>query len=351
MQVRNWYATPRCGVGVQVAEAKSGADCGATSAGSNKTLFTSQRFQRDAAACEAPFVLHSHHYASLILPSPDTPQPEARTTMHKSRYAPKTPLEQLKQSNDEKRKNDKEKANKLMVRLQWKATVLLYGSYAKAMSVLQECEQQNGYDAAQREFLKQAESMFKLDFFEFYTFLERFLTHCLAAVGVSVSGSLPPQNFNALRFITNPDLHRNGPLATHAFHANLLEALDDEKCPLHTALGTHDARIQLGLAKDYRNAWKDADGKEGTANGHISKEASRKSVTLPELELEAMLNAIIPACDLANRIVQAYGGTSVDIKSLSSRDFEPATHAHSTTTTNDVPFEYMDVAMDAMELD
>ena len=271
--------------------------------------------------------------------------------MHKSRYAPKTPLEQLKQSNAEKLKNDKDKANKLMVRLQWKATVLLYGSYAKAMSVLHECEQQNGYDAAQREFLEQAESMFKLDFFEFYTFLERFLIHCLAVVGVSVSGSLPQENFNALRFITNPDLHRTRPLATHAFHANLLEALDDEKCPLYAALGTHDARIQLGLAKDYRNAWKDADGKGGTANGHISKDGSPKSVTLPELELEAMLNTIVPACDHANRIVQAYGGTSIDVKSLSSRDFEPTTHAYDARITSDVPFEYMDVAMDAMELD
>lgn len=271
--------------------------------------------------------------------------------MNTSKFAPKTPLEQLRQSKAEKLKNDKDKANKLMVRLQWKATVLLYGSYAKAMDVLQECEQHHGYDESQREFLKQAESMFKLDFFEFYTFLERFLTHCLAAVGVSVSGNLPRENFNALRYITNPDLHRTRPLATHAFHANLLEALDDEKCPLHAALGTQAARIQLGLAKDYRNAWKDADGKGGTANGHTNKEGSPRIVTLTELELEAMLETIVPACDHANRIVQAYGGTSVDVKSLSSRDFEPAAHAHDAMIMIDVPFEYMDVAMDAMELD
>lgn len=271
--------------------------------------------------------------------------------MNASRYAPKTPLEQLKQSKAEKLKNNKDKANKLMVRLQWKATVLLYGSYAKAMSVLQECEQHSGYDESQRKFLKQAESMFKLDFFEFYTFLERFLTHCLASVGVNVSGNLPRENFNALRYITNPDLHRTRPLATHAFHANLLEALDDENCPLHVALGTQAARIQLGLAKDYRNAWKDADAKGESANGYIDKEGPSKSVTLPELELEAMLNTIVPACERANTIVQAYEGTSIDVKSLSSRDFEPAIHANDAMTTSDVPFEYMDVAMDAMEVD
>jgi hypothetical protein len=271
--------------------------------------------------------------------------------MNASRYAPKTPLEQLKQSKAEKLRNDKDKADKLMIRLQWKATMLLYGSYERAMKLLQDCEQHNGHDESQRDLFKEAESMFKLDFFEFYTFLERFLTHCLAAVGVSVSGNLPRENFNALRYITNPDLHRTRPLATHAFHANLLEALDDEECPLNAALGTQAARIQLGLAKDYRNAWKDADGTGGTANGHISREGSPKSVTLPELKLEAMLETIVRACKDANTIVQGYGGTGVDVRSLSSRDFEPATHAYDAVITNDVPFEYMDVATDEMELD
>jgi hypothetical protein len=36
---------------------------------------------------------------------------------------------------------------------------------------------------------------------------------------------------------------------------------------------------------------------------------------------------------------------------LSSRDSEPATHAYDAVITNDVPFEYMDVATDEMELD
>lgn len=267
--------------------------------------------------------------------------------MNSSRYAPKTPLEQLKQSKAEKLKNDKDKAEKLMDRLRWKAEVLC-GSYDKAINNLQASEL---HDGPENEFKKKAESMFKLDFFEFYTFLERYLTHCLASVGVSVSGNLPRENFNALRYITNPDLHRTRPLATHAFHANLLEALDDEKCPLHPAFGTQAARIQLSLAKDYRNAWKEADGKRGSTNGYMNREGSPKSVSLPEFELVAMLETIIEACDNANTIVQAYGGTSIDVKSLSSRDFEPATHSHDAMVTSDVPFEYMDVATDEMELD
>jgi hypothetical protein len=74
---------------------------------------------------------------------------------------------------------------------------------------------------------KQAESMFKVDFFEFYTLLERYISTSLEIMGVQVSGTAPRTNVNALKYITNPDLHRTRPRALHAFHANLLDALDD----------------------------------------------------------------------------------------------------------------------------
>lgn len=267
--------------------------------------------------------------------------------MKTSRFAPKTPLEQLNQSKAEKLQNDKDKAARLMGRLRWKAELLMV-SYFKAMEILQAWEQHNEHDESHKGLARQAESMFKIDFFEFYTFLERFITLCLATLGVSVSASVPRENFNALRYITNPDLQRTRPLASHAFHANLLEALDDEKCPLHDSLGAQDARVQLGLAKDYRNAWKDADEKEGTTNGHADNEGSPKNVKLPELGLEAMLRTLIVGCAHANDVVQAYGGTHVDGSSLSSKDFEPSTHAYDAMVMSDVPYEYMD---DAMQLD
>ncbi|KAF1931931.1 uncharacterized protein M421DRAFT_98964 [Didymella exigua CBS 183.55] len=267
--------------------------------------------------------------------------------MKTSKFAPRTPLEQLKQSKAEKLKNDKDKATRLMGRLRWKAELLMV-SYFKAMEILQSFEQHNGHDESHRGLARQAESMFKIDFFEFYTFLERFITICLAAVGVSVSGSVPLENFNALRYITNPDLHRTRPQASHAFHANLLEALDDEKCPLHSSLGTQDARIQLGLAKDYRNAWKDADEQDGTTNGYTDNGVATKNVKLASFELGAMLRTLIIGCQHANDVVQAYGGAIVDVSSLSSIDFEPATHAHDAIVMSNVPYEYMD---DAMELD
>jgi hypothetical protein len=52
---------------------------------------------------------------------------------------------------------------------------------------------------------KQAESMFKVDFFEFYTLLERYISTSLEIMGVQVSGTAPRTNVNALKYITNPE--------------------------------------------------------------------------------------------------------------------------------------------------
>lgn len=266
--------------------------------------------------------------------------------MKTSRFAPKTPLEQLKHSKAERLTQDKEKATRLMSRLRWKAELLMT-SYFKAMEILQACHEHNGHDDMHKGLARQAESMFKIDFFEFYTFLERYITTCLTILGISVSASAPRENFNALRYITNPDLQRTRPLASHAFHANLLEALDDEKCPLHNALGSQDVRIQLGLAKDYRNAWKDA-GEAEPHNKDSEHEGSAKNVKLPDLGLEAMLRALVTGCGHANDIVQAYASDDLNGSGLSSRDFEPPAHTSNGMVIDDTPFEFMD---DAMELD
>lgn len=264
--------------------------------------------------------------------------------MKTSRFAPKTPLEQLKQSKAQKLTQDKDRVTRLLGRLRWKAELLML-SYFKALEIHQACQQQNGHDASHKHLAKQAESMFKIDFFEFYTFLERYITACLAILGINVSGSIPRENFNSLRYITNPDLQRTRPLASHAFHANLLEALDDVNCPLHEAMGSQDVRIQLGLAKDYRNAWKGADEKAGSST---DQEDSGKNITLSELGLETMLRTLIIGCGHAHEIVQAYAGADVNGGALSSRDFEPPAHNSNGMVMNDTPFEYMD---DAMELD
>jgi hypothetical protein len=194
---------------------------------------------------------------------------------------------------------------------------------------------------------KQAESMFKVDFFEFYTLLERYISTSLEIMGVHVSGTAPRTNVNALKYITNPDLHRTRPRALHAFHANLLDALDDPNCPLHVSLGNQDVRIQLGIAKDYRNAWKDADEKVSKTNGHNKDDESRKNVRLQDLDLDNMLRYLLAGCEHAHSIVQER--PNVDPNSFTSRDFEQQAQQQSTSNSlemEDVPFEYMDDAMD-----
>ena len=296
--------------------------------------------------------------------------------MNTSKYAPKTPAESLAQSKAEKLKKDKDRVTRLLGRLRWKAEMLMV-SYMRTMEIVHAAAQQHDHNASLSSssqhalgsgassvqtprrsqcrtchstnlYQKQAESMFKVDFFEFYTLLERYMTDCLAIFGFRVSASIPHQNFNALRYETNPDLHRTRPMASHAFHANLLEALDDEKCPLAGSLGLQDVRVQLGIAKEYRNAWKDADSKITTslANGGSESESSRKNIRLEDLQLEHMLRNIIGGCDLAHAVVQEYSHDSGNGVVTSSRDFEPKTYGFSSMEIEDMPYEYMDDAMD-----
>ncbi|KAL1593923.1 hypothetical protein SLS60_010656 [Paraconiothyrium brasiliense] len=202
---------------------------------------------------------------------------------------------------------------------------------------------------------KQAESMFKVDFFEFYTLLERYISTSLEIMGVHVSGiaTQARSNVNALKYITNPDLHRTRPRAVHAFHANLLEALDDPTCPLHVSLGNQDVRIQLGIAKDYRNAWKDAGEKVTKTDGYDQDEGPEKNVRLQDLELDTMLRYLLAACEHAHVTVEERPDANPN--DFTSRDFEQQAQPQNTSNIlemegvlemEDVPFEYMDDAMD-----
>jgi len=281
--------------------------------------------------------------------------------MKTSKYAPKTPAESLAQSKADKLKQDKDRVTRLLGRLRWKAE-MLWVSYNRTMEIVQAAAHQQSQYQPQHTMgsgassvsghqsrhsshrktnlaQKQAESMFKVDFFEFYTLLERYITDCLAIFGISVSASVPRQNFNALRYEINPDLHRTRPMASHAFHANLLEALDDDKCPLAGSLGLQDVRVQLGIAKEYRNAWKDADAKASLLNGDNAK------MQLQDLQLELMLHNIVSGCILAHGAVQEHDTVSAG-QVLTSRDFEPKTYGYTSMEIEDTPFEYMDDAMD-----
>jgi hypothetical protein len=280
--------------------------------------------------------------------------------MKTSKHAPKTPAESFARSKAEKLKRDKDRVTRLLGRLRWKAEMLMV-SAQRTMEIVQAAAQQDGYQSQysvqsgassvsghRSQYFqetkyeqKQAVSMFKVDFFEFYTLLERYITDCLAIFGVSVSASVPRQNFNALRYETNPDLHRTRPMASHAFHANLLEALDDEKCPLAGSLGLQEVRVQLGIAKEYRNAWKEADSQSNIMNGD-----SGAKMQLQDLQLEHMLRNIIGGCHLAHGVVQSHDSATTNSNGPTSRDFEPKTYGYTSMDIEDTPFEYMDDAMD-----
>ncbi|KAF1916051.1 hypothetical protein BDU57DRAFT_496197 [Ampelomyces quisqualis] len=267
--------------------------------------------------------------------------------MKTSKYAPKTPAETLAQSRTEKLRQDKDKTTRLLGRLRWKAD-LLYLSYFKALEIVRACDAQNGGNQGTES--KHAESMFKVDFFEFYTLLERYITACLCILGITVSGVAPSTNVNALRYLTNSDLHKTRPIASHAFHANLIEALDDEKCPLHASFGVHNIRAELGLAKDFRNAWKDADERVIASKWNNEKDSSRRNITLHDSQLKQMLHALLSGCEHAHGVVQQYTTVPMNSSGFSRRDFEsmPQSQGNYSLASEETPFESME---DAMELD
>ncbi|KAH8754808.1 hypothetical protein F5883DRAFT_687692 [Diaporthe sp. PMI_573] len=105
----------------------------------------------------------------------------------------------------------------------------------------------------------EAELMFKLDFFEYYMLLERALVHLMGVFGVKITGAFTAASRSGT---TGRTTNGNGTAgqhqSDHRFHANVLEALDDPRNPLHPVLGAGDARYALARAKELRNRWKNA---------------------------------------------------------------------------------------------
>jgi len=199
--------------------------------------------------------------------------------------------------------DDKDKVFRLLRRLYWKAEALCC-SWKRAIDVLK-CNDADSKSAQHHSTILAyntgkdgdiVQTMFKLDFFEFYVLLERYIVLCLEICGVRVSrGDLTGGKSSTPSASVST-------FSSHRFHANLLFALDQPDCPLHEALGQQDVRIHLGQAKEYRNRWKDADEQveDNGCNGHngVSKSA------LQELELPVMLRTILDGLDKARKIVE-----------------------------------------------
>lgn len=92
-----------------------------------------------------------------------------------------------------------------------------------------------------------AERNFKVDFHEFYVWIEQAVVLLLKVFGTSVERGTGPA----------------GAAGHHAYHHNVLRALDDAAHPLHCTLGRGDVNHALWKAKELRNRWKDAaEGRE-----------------------------------------------------------------------------------------
>lgn len=115
--------------------------------------------------------------------------------------------------------------------------------------------------------LQDAERNFKVDFHEFYVWIEQAVVLLLLVFGIAIHrGGGGGGAGTAEQSRGGVEETRRGGVgwaASHAYHHNVLKALDDEENPLHGTLGTGDVNHALWKAKELRNRWKDAaDGRE-----------------------------------------------------------------------------------------
>ncbi len=240
------------------------------------------------------------------------------------------------------------KHTKLLRRLKWKSHLLIV-SHQRVTQALQ-LSSPGIHDLGPNE----AETMFKLDFFEYYALLERVLLHLLGVFNVSVSpdvfrgsanGSAGPSRDaspNGGAIIGSSNFDRT--YYNHRFHANVLHALDQPSNPLHSVLGTGNVRRYLGIAKESRNRWKDAEEPESqvAVPGDGSLKHQRM---LKEVDLEAMLACILEALDKAQGTAEEQvrnGGHRTD-GVIGLQEMREAMMEHN---MDDAPMEAMPDAME-----
>lgn len=131
---------------------------------------------------------------------------------------------------------------KIVRRLKWKLPFLAYAYNAAIDRTI--TDEQRG----------EAELMFKLDFFEYYMLVERALVHLLGVFGIQITGAFGTRVGNAGHGLPGRATREGWEQSDHRFHANVLEALDDERNPLHEALGKDDARFSLARAKECKDS-------------------------------------------------------------------------------------------------
>ncbi|RHZ54719.1 hypothetical protein CDV55_104928 [Aspergillus turcosus] len=139
-----------------------------------------------------------------------------------------------------------------------------------------------------------AEVMFKIDFHEYYALLERALVHLLGVFGITVSAAGKASGTNSI-------------WSTHRYHANVLEALEDENCPLHSVFRKGNVFEQLRKAKELRNRWKTADLTEQERERE-SMWSPRREATVPlqNYDFDRMLADIFDGLEEGCRLAQEH---------------------------------------------
>lgn len=167
-----------------------------------------------------------------------------------------------------------------------------------------------------------ADQQFKNEFFDYYVLVERCLVALMACfdhvVRAEQKNSVPPPPSS----ITGLDasVHSKTPQrppkdslvgdsrtfhgGTHRFHANLLDALDDPRNPFHQVLGRGDVRPYIGLAKEFRNKWKQVDMVD--VEEHLDADMLRRryKAIVEDLQLDGMLECILVGLQEASEIAR-----------------------------------------------
>ncbi|RMZ76156.1 hypothetical protein DV738_g5122, partial [Chaetothyriales sp. CBS 135597] len=167
----------------------------------------------------------------------------------------------------------------------------------------------------------EAETMLRVDFFEWYVLLERCLLEALAAVEVHVSATYDPLTSKDNGVETNiPEWlrssHNGGIIGDskvfkegvgHSFHANVLSALSQEdQNPLYEVLGRGTVRQYLNIAKELRNMWKDVESAPDPQQNEeeLRRRMSKYEAIMKDLKLEDLLSTVLQALESARHIVE-----------------------------------------------
>jgi hypothetical protein len=99
----------------------------------------------------------------------------------------------------------------------------------------------------------------------------------------------------------------------HRFHANVISALEHPSNPLYSTLGSGSVLEYIGIAKEFRNKWKDVESRPDEAfQGHDRVEekwdprkVKRYAQVMQDLKLEELLGSVLSGLEEAWRLAEA----------------------------------------------